>query len=283
MKLYKSDNAQRGKGINKFILKCDENNQKWFDLLNILYKSDNDNAVIIKGLYDIKKDIVLKIGIQESINKEFEIAEQLKELPNFIKYYCKFLCNDEMQQMISSEDISTYNLCNNGNNNIGILTMNYYSLGSIGKYKWNTNNLNVLKNVLNQTIFTILNAFHVLGFIHGDLHAYNVLLKEKTKSEMNYFYKKILIDTYEIRITDFEKSRINKNFEFKFVLDNIEKLFDSIKNNDNYDVKLSYYNDKLRKMKNKIIFENITSYTLTKIHYEQLEEIVDTFYIEYIR
>ena len=35
---------------------------------------------------------------------------------------------------------------------------------------------------------------------------------------------------YEIRIMDFEKSRFDQ-FGCKYVLDNLEKLFDSIKNN----------------------------------------------------
>jgi hypothetical protein len=65
-----------------------------------------------------------------------------------------------------------------------------------------------------------------------------------------------LIDTFEVRIIDFEKSRLNKNLEFKFVLDNIEKLLNSISVNDRYTVKLNYKNEMLRKMKNKIMIEN---------------------------
>ncbi len=65
-----------------------------------------------------------------------------------------------------------------------------------------------------------------------------------------------MIDTFEVRIIDFEKSRLNKNLEFKFVLDNIEKLLNSISVNDRYTVKLNYKNEMLRKMKNKIMIEN---------------------------
>jgi hypothetical protein len=120
MKLYKSENAPRGKGITKFSLKCDEDTEKWFNLIKILYKSNDANVVIIEGLYDNKQDIVLKIGIQNAINKEFDVATKLKELPNFIRYYCKFLCFDDIKKIIKNEQmIHSYNLCKTGKNEIG--------------------------------------------------------------------------------------------------------------------------------------------------------------------
>ena len=47
IKLFKSDNALKGKGITKFSLKCEEDKDKWFNLLNILYKNDNYSAIIL--------------------------------------------------------------------------------------------------------------------------------------------------------------------------------------------------------------------------------------------
>jgi hypothetical protein len=61
MKLYKSENSLKGSGINKFSLKCEEDKLKYLNLINILYKSVDENAIIIKGLYDNKKDIVLHL------------------------------------------------------------------------------------------------------------------------------------------------------------------------------------------------------------------------------
>jgi serine/threonine protein kinase len=267
MKLYKSENALSGKGITKFSLKCEEDKDKWFNLLNILYKNDNYSAVIIKGLYDNKKNIVFKVGIMESINKEYDNAEKIKNYSNFIRYYCKFNCFDNIRKIIKNEDmITTYYLCKNGNEEIGILAMNYYNLGSIGSFKWNSDNLYILKNVLKQTIYAYLRAYSQLGFIHGDLHSDNILLKNKGVCEIDYIFKKLIIDTFEVRIMDFEKSRLNKDLEFKFVLSDIEKLFDSIKNNERYTFKFNYKNDMLRKMKNKSMIENINSNSLNDTH-----------------
>jgi hypothetical protein len=47
---------------------------------------------------------------------------------------------------------------------------------------------------------------------------------------------------------DFEKSQLKKDLEFKFVMNDIEKLFESIKVNEKYTVKFNYKNGMLRKM-----------------------------------
>ncbi len=282
MKLLKSSNAQRGKGITKFSLNCDHEKDKWLNLINILYKSYNQNVIIIKALYENKKNIVLKVGMLEAINKEFDNADKLKDLPSFIRYYCKFICNDDIKDIIKNEDmITTYKLCEQNKDKIGIISMNYYEIGSIGNYNWGSENFNILKNVLCQTIFAILYSYQELGFLHGDLHCDNILLKNKNINEINYGDYKLPIDMYEVRIMDFEKSRFDKNIEFKFILDNIQKLFDSIRNNSNYQIQIDYNTEMLRKMKNNVIIDNIRSYNISKLHYEKLKNIIDTFYIEY--
>jgi tRNA A-37 threonylcarbamoyl transferase component Bud32 len=179
--------------------------------------------------------------------------------------------------------LSSYILCKNNKNNIGIIAMNYYKKGSIGNYIWNSENINILKNVLKQIIYAILYAYSKNGFIHGDLHCDNILLKNKKNCEIDYYYKKLSIDTFEVRIMDFEKSRLNKNLEFKFVLDNIEKLFNSISINDRYLVKFAYKNGMLRKMKNQVMIDNLNAYSIDKIHFDKLENIIDSFYIEYVK
>jgi serine/threonine protein kinase len=284
MKLYKSENAIRGKGITKFSLKCEEEKDKWFNLLNILYKNDNYTAVVLKGLYDNKKDIVIKVGIKEAIDKEYEIAEKINKLPNFIRYYCKFICFDDIRKIIKNEDmITTYYLCKNGTKEIGILTMNYYKLGSIGSYNWNNENITLLKNVLRQSIYAYLFAYYQNGFIHGDFHCDNILLKNKKVCKIDYTFKKLEIDTLEIRIMDFEKSRLNKDLEFKFVLSDVEKLLNSISVNERYTVKFNYKSGILRKMKNKIMIENINAYSLNESHFNNLDLVIDSFYIEYTK
>jgi len=77
--------------------------------------------------------------------------------------------------------INAYTLCKNDKNIISILAMNYYKNDSIGNYKWNADNFVILKNLLKHTFFAVLCAYIKTGFIHGDLHCDNILIKEYVK------------------------------------------------------------------------------------------------------
>jgi hypothetical protein len=79
----------------------------------------------------------------------------------------------------NKQDISNYKICNYGDEKIGILVMKYYKLGCVNDYEWNENNFNILKNIIKQVVFAVIQAYKIKGFIHGDLHCGNVLLKSK--------------------------------------------------------------------------------------------------------
>ena len=180
MELLKSEYSEnKGNGkLDKILLKCEKDNYN--KLTNILYVSQNQQALILQALYFCDINIILKFGILESINQEYKIANELLELPNFIRYFCVIKCNDNIKNIINnSNTISNYKMCHYGDNQLGILVMKEYNLGSIDNYTWNINNINLLKNVIKQVIFSILNAYDKKGFLHGDLHTGNVLLKPK--------------------------------------------------------------------------------------------------------
>lgn len=52
----------------------------------------------------MKINIVLKFGMLESIQKEYQINLKLFELPGFIRYFCIFDCNDEVKNIIVDDD-----------------------------------------------------------------------------------------------------------------------------------------------------------------------------------
>lgn len=284
MELLKSPNSLQDNIINKFSLKCDEDKNKWLNLIEFLYKSSNNNVLIIKGLYDKKKDIVLKIGFQEAINKEYDISNILKDCPNFIRYYCKFLCNDDIINIIKNEKmLINYKICGNGDKPIGILTMNYYNLGSVGNYVWNAENFLILKNVLKQSVYAILYAFEKKGFIHGDLHINNILLKPSNNNVINYGNIKLKIHDFEARIMDFEKSKIDIDSDYKNVIDNIQKLFNGLCDSELFNIKINYNNNTIRKLKNEAIINNIKYNSVTEKDYKIFEKMINNFYIEYYK
>jgi len=271
MELLKSEDSPFGSQINKFNLKCEEDKEKWLNLIELLYKSMDNNAIIIKGLYDNKKDIVLKVGFQEAINKEYNIADSLQEIPCFITYYCKFLCNDDILNIIKNNQMLTnYKICNNGNKPIGILIIHYYHLGSIGNYVWNIQNFVILKNVLKQTVFAILYAYEKKGFIHGDLHIHNILLRLKLNNVVSFGIKKLAINTFEVRIMDFEKSKLGVKNDFMNVIKNIQKLLNTVCDSSNLNINIGYDQLKLRKL----LKDEFNDY-----HYKELSDIIDSLII----
>jgi hypothetical protein len=182
MDLVKTEySLDKGTGkLDKILLNCKETN--FYNLIEFLYTSQNRQAIVMKTLFDNKIDIVLKFSILQYIDQEYKINLDLYNLPNFIRYFCKIICNDNIKNIINhKETIMNYKMCHYGDKPVGILVMKYYKLGYINDYLWNYENFNVLKNVILQVILALIYAFESKGFLHGDLHSGNVLLKNKKK------------------------------------------------------------------------------------------------------
>jgi hypothetical protein len=288
MELFKSE-FSNATSIDKIVLKCDNDYIKYLNLIDFLHKSLNENAIILRALYDNKKDIVLKISNIKSIINEYDISKILKNMQNFISYYYWFTCNDNIVNIINNERmIKKYKLCNYGSDPIGILVMNYYKIGSIGEYEWTEYNFHILKNVLMQTSFAIIYAYDKYNFIHGDLHVNNILLKPKAECELTYEYinktqnksgsKQIIIYTYIALIMDFEKSKINATNEIQYMVMDLQKLLSSACNTEKSKISLSYDLLKLRKIKKK-------SNTIISIseYYDIIEDIIMNMEIDFAK
>ena len=274
MELLKSEYSQNkanGK-LDKVLLKCEETN--FYKLSEFLYKSQNEQALIIKTLYECETNVVLKFGILESIEKEYYISQQLLNLPNFIRYFCVIKCNDDIKNIINNKNtISNYKICNYGDNPLGILVMKEYNLGSINNYFWNENNFNLLKNVIKQVIFSIIFAYNNKGFIHGDLHSGNILLKQKRNRELIYENKILLLNDLEVVIMDFEKSKLQQINKITDLIKNILKFINSIVDSNNISFNIDYDRNQLIKLKS-IFLDNVN-------YYDEIEQIIDNMKIYY--
>jgi hypothetical protein len=170
------------------LLNYQENN--YYNLIEYLYKFENDLSVILKTLYDNKLDIVLKFGLKNISDNEFSVGKELFNLPNFIRFFCLIEYNDDIKNIINQKgNIINYKMSYYKEEKVGILVMKYYKLNSLDNYEWNQENFIILKNIIKQVIFSTIYAFELKGFIHNDLHVANILLKPKINDEIKYSSK----------------------------------------------------------------------------------------------
>ena len=163
-------------------------------------------------------------------------------------------------------------MCHYGDNLVGILVMKHYKLGSIYNYEWNESNFSILKNIIKQVIFAIIYAYETIGFIHGDLHSGNVLLKDSKKCYIEYEKHKLEVNKLEVIIMDFEKSKISKELNIYDLIKNINKFITSIIYSNN--MKLHFEYIELINYNNLILFNTEISY------YDKIDIIIEKLTIK---
>jgi serine/threonine protein kinase len=186
------------------------NTNGWINIVKTLKMplEDYDKSRILLAKLEQHKDIVVKIGDDESIRREYEYAKKLYKLKGFVKFICYFECNDDF---LKYPDKERNYLCNGEGSRMKIIAMPYFELGSIGSYEWNPENIHVLRTCIKHAIMTNVSAF-MHGFLHGDFHPGNVLLKKTKQSSIDYLFEEmgeVNIETNSIRtwIMDFENTR----------------------------------------------------------------------------
>ena len=178
-------------------------------------RGENKNKLIEANIIK-KKRVVVKISKKkELLNKDYEISIKLEELKcvNFAKYLGFFSCKDDINNYNLEKPLPKYFCKNNGTINY-FLFMEYYEIGSIINYK--PEKIEEIISIINQIIGSMILAFEKLGFIHGDLHPGNVLIKKTKRDKIKYKYNDIEFEIQtngiEIVIFDFDRSNFSGNF-----------------------------------------------------------------------
>lgn len=224
---YLEKRFYKQEGGNKYHIDCNqvEKEPEQIDISNVIrYKNDVSilNGVInhITNNSNIKRNrhIVAKIGFSnKTLEKEFQIGNNLSIIPGYINYICLFDCYDNSYDNPNPTKICTAE--KKDSNMKKVLLMPYINDGSLKTFKWSLEKFDILRSVVIQAIISAIVAYQKIGFIHGDFHLDNILLKKTKKTFIEYELEtdkglktiKIPTNGYKIVIMDFENSWIFKN------------------------------------------------------------------------
>jgi serine/threonine protein kinase len=187
------------KEIPKYYIRCREekrNNQNqntWINIINTLNLQDFDKSKYLLEIVKEHKDIVIKIGEQEAIRKEYEYSKKIYNLKGFVK-------------------IIWYFEYKSGGSQMKIIIMPYFEMGNIGEYSWTNENIKQLRSSIKQALLSNISAF-TKGYLHGDFHPRNILLTQAKQNTIDYLLDGIdanfNIETNGVRtmIIDYENMR----------------------------------------------------------------------------
>lgn len=183
------------------------NTNGWINIVKTIKMplENYDKSRILLAKLEQHKDIVVKIGDDDSIRREYEYAKKLYKIKGFVKFICYFECNDDF---LDYPNKSKNYLCEGEGNKMKIIVMPYFPLGNIGSYEWKQENIHILRTCIKHAILTNISAFFS-GYLHGDFHPGNVLLKKTKQSYIDYGFDGINIETNGFRtwIMDYENTR----------------------------------------------------------------------------
>jgi serine/threonine protein kinase len=201
---------------NKYHVDCSyyEKNTETIQITELV-RNKNDVSILEAVLQNVKskpRHIVVKIGRENTtIEKEFHYGKILEnaKIPGYIRYICIFDCLDDTHRLRQTPK----SICKGTDipeNRKNVLIMPYISEGSLRKFGWNPEYFIMLKSVILQAIMSSFVAYITCGFIHGDFHLDNILLKKTKKREILYTWpngsRYLSTNGYKIVIMDFDSS-----------------------------------------------------------------------------
>ena len=267
----------------KFHLKCQEkvgdvgDTESWLTVSKLLAYT-NGKVAVLQGIIDKTKDIVVKFGDIDEITEEYHAGFKLFEarLPNFIKFFCIFTCNDSFDQVLHQNYSSRPYICKgpNVNTKIACIIMPYCNLGSMNSYRWKKHQVDEFKNILKQICFALYIAYINTGFVHSDLHSGNVLLRHTKKKNITYEDVSLDIHNKYALIMDFQKPCAHDPVKF---VKSLERIIYTSCTSDGSDL---VFDCELRKIQQWFSRSNgIWNGVVSK----ELEDIIDSVSLRYVK
>ena len=139
-KLHKNKLSSRNETNKYYLSDCGDKittqkptTEGWIKILNTLKMplQEYDKSRILLGVLENHHEIVVKIGDDNSIQREYQYAQKLYSIKGFVKFIYYFECNDTFTKY---PDKTKNTLCNDTGSTMKIILMPYFPLGSIGFY-----------------------------------------------------------------------------------------------------------------------------------------------------
>jgi thiamine kinase-like enzyme len=284
LNLLKKENKNSESNTQKYeTIDCQDIINKNIDTTKYIKLQDIIKETIDLKIFDSvfgKTPTIIKIGISETIEKEYQISHALFNQPKhniliekynyltkinyFIKYFCYFTCKNNIKNIVSNSSV-----CTNDGDQLKILIMEKYN------NNWSIDNFNMLKELLKQIIYALYISYYNFGFIHNDVHFGNFLIKKNSENNYN-----VVIIDFETSLFDIEKKNIdilinnfkqiinNINFELNIITNSnyLLNYLDTLNNSNIIDI-----NNILQLIDNLIFIEKRDLSKLQKTKYDIIE------------
>ena len=210
------NNDGNAKSVWKYKVSCQEKINKespdtrdWLELVARI-NHDSPQFSLFTALLD-KKNVVVKVG-PAVVQKEFSIGQDLEKLglPTFLPYSCLFTCLDDTATL--KRGPIPPHLCRVAGEKVNIIVMPELKGKSIDKYTWAPSSFPILQNILKHIVMSLCVASATLGFVHRDLHLYNVMLVPSKRKEISYgIYGTLPVMKYIPIIFDYDMAETESN------------------------------------------------------------------------
>lgn len=275
--LRKASSTVQINATQKFLLPCQKkvdsfsskNTKEWLQIRNKLV----EKAPVLQGILTSNKDVVVKYGTPDLMTNEYTISETLykNKIPNMMKYYCSFKCIDDISTVVQKG----YLCGTDTGTETAYIIMPFYVLGDMNKYVWNRGSFGLLKSVLTQICYSVLYASQTCGFVHNDLHMFNVLLRKTKKTHLVYGNITLQIECLYAMIMDFERSKVDTGLPRDAYL-TIRGVLNLATNLDNSDLALL--------CDTAVLTSWMTTNTpITQETYAEVKKLIDRMSIAYVK
>ena len=212
---------------SKILINCSERitdqnptTDGWLDGISYLKtipftKASMSHKKILEGILNKSRSVVVKVSDNtENLLKEYDTYLQLrdKKVNGIVHYYCYFECEDSLGTVAETLR-NGKTLCQGVGSTLRVLVMEYIPNKSMAQFNWSSYQKAILTSI-KQVVCTCVDAFIKFGFIHGDLHCNNILIKRSKTSEIDYEFTKVKTNGIKIFLMDFELSETGKDITY---------------------------------------------------------------------